>query len=52
MITRYRMLTLEQRKQMQLDQDSSMNFRQAQNWMTLAGLYAHDGQMKAVSSRL
>ena len=38
MIIRYRMLTLEQRKQMRLDQDSSMNFRQAQNWMTLAGL--------------
>ena len=50
MITRYRMLTLEQRKQMRLDQDSSMNFRQAQNWMTLAGLYAHDGQMKAASA--
>lgn len=50
MITRYRMLTLEQRRQMQLDQDSSMNFRQAQNWMTLAGLYAHDGQMKAASA--
>ena len=50
MIIRYRMLTLEQRKQMRLDQDSSMNFRQAQNWMTLAGLYAHDGQMKAASA--
>lgn len=45
LIVRYRALSPKQRHQLQLDNDSVLNFRQAQNLVTLAGLYAHDGQM-------
>ena len=49
LIRRYKSLTPQQREQMDLARDSSFNFRQAQNWMSLAGLYVHDGQKEAAA---
>ncbi len=49
LIEQYESLSVPQRRALDLDQDSTRNFRQAQNWVMLAGLYAHDGQMEAAS---
>lgn len=49
LIDRYESLSMSQRRALDLDQDSTRNFRQAQNWVMLAGLYAHDGQMAAAA---
>lgn len=47
LIARYRSLSAEERIQAQVADSAEMNFRQAQNFMSLACLYAYDGRQAA-----
>ena len=50
LIDRYETLSLDQRRRLGLDRDSTLNFRLAQNQVMMAGLYAHDGQREAAAA--